>query len=181
MEKKEVLKISLGILIIILFLTLFIGFSILKNKENINKKNYMEDNHIKEINESYVIRSFSSQTVALGNLVDVTLDVYVNVNLETNDNGYAFAIAYENTSYLVADGWNVVKDASGSLGSSDDLGWIFFTTNPYQPLNSHYQIKYTMRAPTTTGIYNFIGNYIFSNSTSSAGETTLGEKTLTVI
>jgi hypothetical protein len=128
---------------------------------------------------SYAIRSFSQSTVAPNQDVIITLDVYIDVDLETDENGSAFAIIVEDLNPLISSGWTIVHNGYGTL-SEGELGWAFTSTNPYDLLDPYYAISYTLRAPSSTGNYNFDGDYIFP-STDADGDTTLGSTTVTVI
>lgn len=170
MNKK--LMIFFGGLIILVLIFIF-GFNVLKNNKDSLKQDDIQtqineqDNgkkEIKEVNVSYVTRSISKKNIKSNEVVEVTLDVYVNVELETDEEGVSFAIISENISELISSGWEITDSASGTL-SEETLSWIFFTSNPYNKLKPHYEIPYKLQAPSTLGEYNFNGFYIFSNST----------------
>ena len=179
MDKKGLSTVVTTLIIILLVLvTVAIVWVVKKsNSSNIDST----ENTNKNINESIVIRTLSSTTVAPNEKIDINLDVYVNVELETDDtDGSAFAIIVENLSNLIPNGWAIVDDGYG-MRSENTLGWIFMTTNPYKHLQTHYPLTYSMQAPASPGTYDFTGFYVFSNSTSPDGSRIMGDTTLTVI
>jgi len=170
MQKKDLLIL---VTISIIILLVFAGVIwILKSKgdidrdkiENNNNIKNIEETYLENLNESIVIRSFSSPTVSTNGQIDVTLNVFVL-------DGETFYAVEE----YIPEGWVIISDGGGTTGNANKLAWVAFGSINLGP---NTIITYTVQAPSSAGNYNFDGIYLFEGMSSEI--TTQGQTTVNV-
>jgi hypothetical protein len=129
-----------------------------------NTPNFNESKQTEDTEESVVSRSLSSKTIAPDEQIEITLSVDVR-NKETY-----FVIE----EYLPL-GWTVISDGGGATNEENKLSWLVFGMFPVSDSN----IKYTLRASSLIGEYNFEGIYQFEGMNNEAN--ILGDTTVTII
>ena len=138
--------------------------NIKSNSDNNKKDNDDKKSLLENINESTIIRTFSSSTIDSNQQFDVTLNVVVI-------GGKTYHVVEE----YIPEGWTVINDNGGATNNLNRLAWYAFSGKPLR--NS--TIVYTLKAPSTKGSYVFDGVYQFEGDASSI--TTKGQTTVTVI